>query len=128
MLDLGSSINVMPKTIYASLNLGPLKETVVIIQLTDRTNAYPDGLIEDILVQIDGLVFPIDFCVLDMDNENFVNPSPILLSWPFFSIARVRINVSKGTLTMEFGEKVVYFNNFDAMKYPFESILCLLPM
>ena len=53
---------------------------MVIIQLADRTNAYPDGLIEDILVQVDGLVFPIDFCVLDMDNENFVNPSPILLS------------------------------------------------
>nr|XP_027090491.1 uncharacterized protein LOC113711532 [Coffea arabica] len=49
MLDLGVSINVMPKSIYASLNLGPLKETGIIIQLTDRTNAYPDGLIEDVL-------------------------------------------------------------------------------
>ncbi|XP_071933215.1 uncharacterized protein [Coffea arabica] len=49
MLDLGASINVMPKSIYASLNLGPLKETGIIIQLADRTNAYPDGLIEDVL-------------------------------------------------------------------------------
>ena len=81
---------------------------MVIIQLADRTNAYPDGLIEDILVQVDGLVFPIDFCVLDMDNENFVNPSPILLSWPFFSIAQVRIDVSKGALTMEFGESCLF--------------------
>ncbi|XP_027156566.1 uncharacterized protein LOC113757581, partial [Coffea eugenioides] len=28
---------------------GPLKETGIIIQLADRTNAYPDGLIEDVL-------------------------------------------------------------------------------
>nr|XP_027076958.1 uncharacterized protein LOC113700697 [Coffea arabica] len=49
MLDLGASINVMPKSIYTSLNLGPLKETGIIIQLADRTNAYPDGLIEDVL-------------------------------------------------------------------------------
>nr|XP_027123738.1 uncharacterized protein LOC113740333 [Coffea arabica] len=51
MLDLGASINVMPKTIFASLNLGPLKETAIIIQLADRTNAYPEGLVEDVLVQ-----------------------------------------------------------------------------
>ncbi|XP_071909834.1 uncharacterized protein [Coffea arabica] len=28
---------------------GPLKETGIIIQLADRTNAYPDGLVEDVL-------------------------------------------------------------------------------
>ncbi|XP_071924710.1 uncharacterized protein [Coffea arabica] len=31
MLDLGIFINVMPKAIYVSLNLGPLKETDIII-------------------------------------------------------------------------------------------------
>ncbi|XP_051132490.1 uncharacterized protein LOC127252379 [Andrographis paniculata] len=43
MLDLGDAINVMPRSIYDSLNLGPLKEIGIIIQLADRTNAYPDG-------------------------------------------------------------------------------------
>ena len=47
ILDLGASINVMLKTIYVSLNLGPLKETAIIIQLTDCTNVYPEGLVED---------------------------------------------------------------------------------
>nr|XP_027124990.1 uncharacterized protein LOC113741616 [Coffea arabica] len=32
---------------------GPLKETGIIIQLADRTNAYPDGLVEDVLTKID---------------------------------------------------------------------------
>ncbi|XP_071923249.1 uncharacterized protein [Coffea arabica] len=49
MLDLEASINVIPKSIYASLKLDPLKETGIIIQLADRTNAYADGLIEDVL-------------------------------------------------------------------------------
>nr|XP_027123172.1 uncharacterized protein LOC113739942 [Coffea arabica] len=31
---------------------GPLKETGIIIQLADRTNAYPDGLIEDVLAPV----------------------------------------------------------------------------
>ncbi|XP_073017773.1 uncharacterized protein [Primulina eburnea] len=50
MLDLGASINVMPYSIYCALNLGPLKETRVVIQLADRSNAYPEGVVEDVLV------------------------------------------------------------------------------
>ena len=50
MIDLGASINVMPYSLYTSLNLGPLKETRVIIQLADRTTAYPEGVVEDVLV------------------------------------------------------------------------------
>ncbi|KAM2622698.1 hypothetical protein TB2_027291 [Malus domestica] len=41
MLDLGASINVMPYSIYASMNLGELKNDGVIMQLADRSNAYP---------------------------------------------------------------------------------------
>ncbi|XP_071917147.1 uncharacterized protein [Coffea arabica] len=121
MLDLGVSINVMPKSIYASLNLGPLKETGIIIQLTDRTNAYPDGLIEDVLVKINELVFPADFYVLNMDDEHSHDPSPLLLGRPFLSTARTKIDVNKGTLSMEFDGEVVHFNIFDSMKYPSES-------
>ncbi|XP_027185081.1 uncharacterized protein LOC113783207 [Coffea eugenioides] len=74
MLDLGVSINVMPKSIYASLKLGPLKETGIIIQLADRTNAYPDGLVEDVLVKVNDLVFPANFYVLDMDDDHSPDP------------------------------------------------------
>ena len=66
MLDLGASINVMPYSIYASLNLGPLEETGVIIQLANRSNTYPRRVIEDVLVQVNELVFPTDFYVIDM--------------------------------------------------------------
>nr|XP_027086630.1 uncharacterized protein LOC113708366 [Coffea arabica] len=121
MLDLGASINVMPKTIYASLNLGPLKGTGIIIQLADRTNAYPEGLVENVLVQVNELVFPADFYVLDMGDERALNPSPILLGRPFLSTARTKIDVNEGTLSMEFDGKIVNFNIFEAMKYPDET-------
>ncbi|XP_075494810.1 uncharacterized protein LOC142532384 [Primulina tabacum] len=61
MLDLGASINVMPYSIYCALNLGPLKETRVMILLADRYNAYPEGVVEDVLVQVKELIFPADF-------------------------------------------------------------------
>ncbi|XP_071939292.1 uncharacterized protein [Coffea arabica] len=121
MLDLGASINVMPKSIYASLKLGPLKETGIIIQLADRTNAYPDGLVEDVLVKVNDLVFPADFYVLDMDDDHSPDPSPLLLGRPFMSTAQTKIDVNKGILSMEFDGEIVHFNIFDTMKYPSNS-------
>ncbi|XP_071920785.1 uncharacterized protein [Coffea arabica] len=121
MLDLGASINVMSKTIYASLNLGPLKGICIIIQLADRTNAYPEGLVEDVLVQVNELIFPADFYVLDMGDERALNSSPILLGRPFLSTTRTKIDVNEGTLSMEFDGKIVNFNIFETMKYPDET-------
>ena len=50
MLDLGASINVMPRSVYDNLNLGQLKKTDVVLQLADRSSIYPDGVLEDVLV------------------------------------------------------------------------------
>ncbi|KAH9725689.1 hypothetical protein KPL70_007974 [Citrus sinensis] len=121
MLDLGASINVMPRSIYSSLNVGPLKETGVIIQLADRSNAYPDGVLEDVLVQVNELVFPADFYVLDMEDDNSSNSIPILLGRPFLKTARTKMDVHKGNLTMEFDGEVIEFNMNDTMKYPSEE-------
>ncbi|XP_031249855.1 uncharacterized protein LOC116107705 [Pistacia vera] len=97
---------------------GPMKDTSVIIQLANRTNAYPERVVEDVLVQVNELVFPTDFYILDMDDSSSPDPVPILLGRPFLNIARTKIDVHDGTLTMEFDSEVIRFNIFDAMKYP----------
>ncbi|GJR32481.1 uncharacterized protein Tco_1108713 [Tanacetum coccineum] len=117
MLDLGAFINVMPRSIYEAMNVGKLKETGVIIQLANRSYAYLDGVLEDILVQVKDLVFPADFYVVDMGNENHSNTPSILLGRPFLKIARTNICVHEGTLTMEFEGQVIKFNIYDSMKY-----------
>ena len=61
LCDLGASINLMPYSVYESLNLGDLKETKVVIQLADRSNRCPKGLLEDVLMQVNELIFPADF-------------------------------------------------------------------
>ncbi|KAH9716155.1 hypothetical protein KPL71_021360 [Citrus sinensis] len=118
MLDLGASINIMPYSIYNSLNLGPMEETGIIIQLADRSNTYPKGVMEDVLVQVNELVFPADFYILEMEDELSPNPTPILLGRPFLKTARTKIDVHDGTLTMEFDGEVIRFNIFEAMRYP----------
>ncbi|CAN6544086.1 unnamed protein product [Malus baccata var. baccata] len=124
MLDLGASINVMPYSIYASMNLGELKNDGVIIQLADRSNAYPKGVLEDVLVQVNHLIFPADFYVLEMDESDHAPSLPILLGRPFMKTARTKIDVFNGTLTMEFDVEVINFNLSDSMKFPNENHSC----
>ncbi|CAN6552335.1 unnamed protein product [Malus baccata var. baccata] len=112
MLDLGASINVMPYSIYASMNLGELKNDGVIIQLAD------------VLVQVNHLIFPADFYVLEMDESYHAPSLPILLGRPFMKTARTKIDVFNGTLTMEFDGEVINFNLSDSMKFPSENHSC----
>ncbi|CAN6711842.1 unnamed protein product [Malus baccata var. baccata] len=124
MLDLGASINVMPYAIYVSMNLGELKHDGVIIQLADRSNAYPKGVLEDVLVQVDHLIFLADFYVLEMDESDHAPSLPILLGRPFMKMVRTKIDVYNGTLSMEFDGEVVNFNLYDSIKYPSEDHSC----
>ncbi|XP_016673078.1 uncharacterized protein [Gossypium hirsutum] len=118
MCDLGASINVMPYPIYKLINAGPLKKTGVIIQLADRSVIYPEGLLEDILVKVNELVFPADFYIINMEDDNTTNSSDILLGRPFLSTASAKIDVQSGTLTMEFDGDIVKFNVYEAMSHP----------
>ncbi|XP_011075704.1 uncharacterized protein LOC105160135 [Sesamum indicum] len=118
MCDLGASINVISLTIFESLNVGPLKETGVVIQLVDRSVVYPEGVLEDVLVQVNELVFPADFYVLDMREDNSPNSTSILLGRPFLKTARTKIDVHSGSLTMEFDGEIIRFNIYESMRYP----------
>ncbi|RDX71209.1 hypothetical protein CR513_49472, partial [Mucuna pruriens] len=120
MLDLGASINVMPTSIYKSLNFGDLEPTMMTIQLANRSVVQPLGVLEDVLVQVNELIFPTDFYVLDMEDETSGKGTTLILGRPFLMIARTKIDVHAGTLSMEFGDTLVQFNIFEAMKHPTE--------
>ncbi|CAN6706482.1 unnamed protein product [Malus baccata var. baccata] len=104
--------------------IGALKNDGVNIQLADRSNAYPKGVLEDVLVQVNHLIFPADFYVLEMDESDHAPSLPILLGRPFMKTARTKIEVYNGTLTMEFDGEVINFNLSDSMKYPSENHSC----
>ena len=74
MLDLGVSINVMPYSMYQSLEIGPLLETRTVIQLADRSTIYPKGLVKDVIVKVDKLIFSADFYVIEMPPDKTATP------------------------------------------------------
>nr|KYP31213.1 hypothetical protein KK1_048676 [Cajanus cajan] len=79
MLDLGASINVMPLSIFKSLSLRPLQPTGVVIQLANRSVAHPTGFIEDVLVWVVELIFPLIFMFLIWRRD-----SPMVMSLSFW--------------------------------------------
>ncbi|KAK8514966.1 hypothetical protein V6N11_072771 [Hibiscus sabdariffa] len=101
MCDLGASINVMPLSVYKTLSADPLKETRVTVQLADRSTVYPEGVLENVLVQVNELIFPADFYVINMKSDRTDNSPEILLGRPFLSTADVKIGVRSGLLSLE---------------------------
>ncbi|XP_024961190.1 uncharacterized protein LOC112501715 [Cynara cardunculus var. scolymus] len=127
MLNLEASINVMPFDIYSSLDVGPLNPTDVVIQLVDRSIVYPKGVLEDVLVQVNELVFPTDFYVIDMEEKNASKAGMLLRDRPFLKTSKTKIDVHSGSLTMEFDGEMIKFNIYDAMRYPSDvSSLCFV--
>ncbi|XP_022843128.1 uncharacterized protein LOC111366647 [Olea europaea var. sylvestris] len=69
LYDLGASINLMSLSIFKKLGLGEVKPTTMTLQLADRSLTYPQGIIEDVLVKVNKFIFPADFVVLDMEED-----------------------------------------------------------
>ncbi|XP_075104691.1 uncharacterized protein LOC142178839 [Nicotiana tabacum] len=76
LCDLGASINLIPLSVFKQLGLGALRPTTVMLQLADRSYVYPEGVIEDVLLQIGKFIFPADFIILDYMDDELV---PIIL-------------------------------------------------
>ncbi|RDX90222.1 Retrovirus-related Pol polyprotein from transposon 17.6, partial [Mucuna pruriens] len=100
MLDLGTSINVMPTSIYKSLNFSDLEPTRMTIQLANKSVVQPLGVLKHVLVQVNELIFPADFYVLDMEDETSGKRSTLILGRPFLMTGRTKIDVHVRTLSI----------------------------
>ncbi|GKC24619.1 DNA-directed DNA polymerase [Tanacetum coccineum] len=92
LVDLGASVSVMPFSTYTNLGLGILSHTRLTIELADRTIKQPRGITKNMLVRIDKFIFPIDFIILDIPEDDDV---PLILGRPFLSTAHSKIDVYK---------------------------------
>ena len=107
LCDSGASINLMPLSVARKLSLGELTPTTVTLQMADRTMAKPEGVIEDVLVKVGKFVFPVDFIILDIEEDSQV---PMLLGRPFLATEAALIDMQKGVLTLRVGEEAADFN------------------
>ncbi|XP_042972926.1 uncharacterized protein LOC122304722 [Carya illinoinensis] len=119
LLDLGSSVNLLPYNTYEQLGLGELKPTSIILQLVDRSIKKPRGVVKDVLVQVDKFYYPVDFVVLDVQlTPHSVFQAPVILGRPFLATSNALINCRSGILKLTFGNMTLELNVFNTCRQP----------
>ncbi|GJW02015.1 putative reverse transcriptase domain-containing protein, partial [Tanacetum coccineum] len=108
LVDLGASVSVMPFSTYTNLGLGNLSHTRLTIELADRTIKQPRGIAENVLVRIGKFIFPINFIILNIPEDDDVL---LILGRPFLSTAHSKIDVYKRKFTLRAGEEKLIFKS-----------------
>ncbi|XP_070022474.1 uncharacterized protein [Nicotiana sylvestris] len=113
LCDLGASINLMPLSLFKQLVLGAPRPTTMMLQLADRSIAHPEGVIEDVLLQIGKFIFPADFIILDYEADELV---PIILGRPLLATGDAIIKVREGKMILRVDDEEVVFKVYKAIQ------------
>ncbi|GKD33318.1 reverse transcriptase, partial [Tanacetum coccineum] len=113
LANLGASINLMPHSLFRRLGISKLKPTKMSIQLADWSIKYPIGVCENLLVKVGKFIFPVDFMILEINEDELV---PIILGRPFLATTRVVIDVQEGKLSLRVRNGTITFNIGKSMK------------
>ena len=97
----------MPKAVFDRLNYSVLTLTPMQLQLADSSVRHPEGIVEDIPVRIRDYFVPINFVVLDMDNQK---DTTLILGRPFLYTADAHINVGVGEIRLHINGKEEKFD------------------
>nr|GEV76784.1 hypothetical protein [Tanacetum cinerariifolium] len=77
------------------------------------------GIAEDVLIDIAGYVYPIDFMILDIKEDR---NKPFILGTPFLTMAKAVIRFEKGTITLKYGKNKIDFVKCPALLSELEKI------
>jgi len=102
LCDLGASVSVMPKKVFGKLNYSTLTPTSLCLQLADQSVRYPAGIAENIQVKIRNFFVPVDFVLLDMQEDM---KTPLILGRPFLSTTNAHIDVRAGDIKFHINGK-----------------------
>ena len=75
-------------------------------QLEDSTMRYPEGFMENLLVNVRNTFILADFVVLNMEGDLGF---PLILGWPFLRDANARIDVGSGKVSLRIMGKTMKF-------------------
>ncbi|XP_052626076.1 uncharacterized protein LOC128133180 [Lactuca sativa] len=113
LTDSGASINLMPFSFFKKLNLPEPRPVNMKIHLVDKKIIRPRGICEDLLIKVDKFIFPVDFVVLDMEEDPEI---PIILGKSFLNTACTLIDVCESTLTLRVGDESAVFKALPEIK------------
>ncbi|GJV74799.1 reverse transcriptase domain-containing protein [Tanacetum coccineum] len=100
-------MNIVPLSAYMKLINERHAETNIRLSLASHSYIYPLGIVKDVLVEVAKHVYPVDFVILDIkENEK----RPFILGTPFLTMDKAVIKFDKGTITLRSGKNKISFN------------------
>nr|GEY61263.1 reverse transcriptase domain-containing protein [Tanacetum cinerariifolium] len=114
LVDLDTSINLMPLSLWNKFSFPELSSTCMTLELADRSISRPLGVAEDVSVNVGKFHFPSDFVIIDFDADPQV---PLILERSFLKTGRALIDVYEGELTLRVGNKAITFNLDQTSRY-----------
>jgi len=121
LFDLGSSINLMPLSVAKRVSDLCIKRTRMTLQLADKSYTKPLGITKDVLVKVDKFVFPVDFVVMDIDEDDDV---PVLLGRSFMQTTPMMIDLDDNIMKVRVDVEEVNFNIHEAIKHSKDKGTC----
>ncbi|GKE30413.1 reverse transcriptase domain-containing protein, partial [Tanacetum coccineum] len=118
LADLGTSIKLMPLSIWKKLSLPELTPTQMILELADRSTTRPTGIAEDVFVRVGKFHFPANFVVVDYVFDPRV---PLILGRPFLRSAQALIDVYGEELTLHVGDEAIIFKVGNTSKFSYND-------
>ena len=113
----------MPLSMVKRLSLGELIPTIMSLQMVDKSMTQLKGILEDVLIKVGKFIFPIDFVVIDIEEDKQI---PLLLGIPFLTTREALIDVKKEELTLRVGTEEVHFNLTKSLKqHDVEQAKCI---
>ncbi|GJY02227.1 reverse transcriptase domain-containing protein [Tanacetum coccineum] len=107
LADLGSSINLMPLSVWKKLGLPELISTRMTFELANRAICTPAGIARDVFVPVRKFIFPADFVIVDYESDPRV---PLILGKPFLRTARALIDVHEEEMILRDGDERLILN------------------
>ncbi|GJV26675.1 reverse transcriptase domain-containing protein [Tanacetum coccineum] len=76
------------------------------LSLTSHSYIYPLGIAEDVLIDIDGYVYPVDFVILNTKEDD---KKSLILGTPFLTTAKSEIRFDRGIITLKSDKNRINF-------------------
>jgi len=122
LIDLGASINLMSLSVCRRLRELEIMPTRMTLQLAYHSITTPYGVIEDVLVWVNHLIFPIDFVVMDIEEDPNI---PLILGRPFMSTASCVVDMGKKKLEMGIENQQISFDLLNEERKLLDQNVCL---
>ncbi|GJW13537.1 MAK10-like protein [Tanacetum coccineum] len=109
LVDQGSNVNVMLLSTYNRLTNKKLVETDIRLSLASQSHIQPLGIAKDVLVEIEGFIYTMDFLILYIKEDR---RKPFTLGTPFLTTAEAEIRFDKWTITLKSRKRKTNFGKY----------------